>query len=117
MFPQGRWQRLCILNYEYLSTIQTSSCYGQPHWQVLTGLCGIAALVMAVFLIASIVSTIQSVANEAQICEKNLENAISSDYGPRVHPVTGQQQSFHTGIDIATPIGTPVSSPLTGLSV
>lgn len=85
---------------------------------------GIAALVMAVFLIASIVSTTQSVASEAQIYEKivppqiyvkNLENAISSDYGPRVHPVTGQQQSFHTGIDIATPIGTPVSSSFDGI--
>ena len=42
------------------------------------------------------------------------EYVISSPYGPRVHPVTGKQGS-HRGTDYATPIGTPVYSPLSGV--
>lgn len=33
---------------------------------------------------------------------------VSSEYGTRVHPVTGQVSSFHSGIDLAMPLGTPV---------
>ena len=38
---------------------------------------------------------------------------VTSGYGQRVDPFT-QQQSFHTGVDIAAPMGVAVHTPLTG---
>lgn len=38
---------------------------------------------------------------------------ISSPYGYRIHPVTGNR-SFHNGIDIAAPFNTPVHAVLDG---
>lgn len=43
------------------------------------------------------------------------EFRVSSGYGPRVHPVTGQIGKMHHGIDIATPVGTPVVAALDGI--
>ncbi len=42
-----------------------------------------------------------------------LEGEITSSYGERVHPVTGEQ-ALHTGIDIDAPEGTTVVAPLAG---
>jgi len=39
---------------------------------------------------------------------------VTSPFGERVHPVTGEKGS-HRGTDYATPVGTPVYSPLTGI--
>ena len=36
---------------------------------------------------------------------------ITSPFGNRLHPVTKQPDRFHNGIDIATPIGTPIYAP------
>ncbi|MEM9946143.1 MAG: M23 family metallopeptidase [Cyanobacteria bacterium P01_D01_bin.36] len=33
---------------------------------------------------------------------------VTSRYGPRTHPVTGEKGKFHSGIDLAAPTGTPV---------
>lgn len=38
---------------------------------------------------------------------------VTSKFGNRFHPVTGVN-SFHNGIDIAAPIGTPVVNPFNG---
>ena len=38
---------------------------------------------------------------------------LSSGYGWRLHPITGERQ-FHTGIDIPAPWGTAVQSPVRG---
>ena len=38
---------------------------------------------------------------------------VTSPYGPRVHPVT-RQRSYHTGIDIAAPVGTSVRAAFPG---
>ncbi len=35
---------------------------------------------------------------------------FSSSYGPRIHPIS-HRNSFHTGIDISSPLGTPVLAP------
>lgn len=39
---------------------------------------------------------------------------VSSEYGTRTHPVTGQVYSFHSGIDLAAPLGTPVGAAKAG---
>ena len=39
---------------------------------------------------------------------------VSSLFGPRVHPITGQQ-GFHSGVDLAIPEGTPLTAPLAGV--
>ena len=39
---------------------------------------------------------------------------MTSKYGYRLHPVTKQKHSFHNGIDIAAPVGSPVIAPASG---
>lgn len=39
---------------------------------------------------------------------------VSSAFGNRTHPVTGESGSFHNGIDYAIPVGTDVRSPFDG---
>ena len=45
---------------------------------------------------------------------KVCEGRISSPFGERIHPVT-KMKSSHNGVDIATPVGTPVYSPVDAL--
>lgn len=42
------------------------------------------------------------------------EASVSSNYGPRVHPITGRSSS-HTGMDFAAGMGTPIYAPRGGL--
>ncbi|MEL6831179.1 MAG: peptidoglycan DD-metalloendopeptidase family protein, partial [Pseudomonadota bacterium] len=39
---------------------------------------------------------------------------ISSGFGYRTHPVTGARNSFHAGVDLAAPTGTPILAALSG---
>jgi murein DD-endopeptidase MepM/ murein hydrolase activator NlpD len=39
---------------------------------------------------------------------------VSSAFGFRTHPVTGQKEKFHNGVDLAAPTGTPVYTIATG---
>lgn len=43
------------------------------------------------------------------------EFPISSRYGVRIHPVTREIGKMHYGIDLATPVGTPVVAALSGV--
>lgn len=43
--------------------------------------------------------------------KKVCEGRISSPFGERIHPVT-RVKSFHNGVDISAPIGTPVYTPV-----
>lgn len=43
----------------------------------------------------------------------SIPAAISSIFGWRIHPITGNQR-LHTGTDLAAPMGTPVLAALTG---
>ena len=40
---------------------------------------------------------------------------VTSPFGPRRHPVTGETGTFHGGIDIACPHGTEVRAPCDGV--
>lgn len=85
------------------------------------------AIIFAVFLffyiIAAAISSGQSVAARTilterflppQIYKHDLESIITDGFGERIHPVTGDK-SFHTGIDIGVPVGTPVLASQDGI--
>lgn len=38
-----------------------------------------------------------------------VEGTKTSDYGTRIHPITGKE-SFHYGLDIGAPEGTPITA-------
>lgn len=40
---------------------------------------------------------------------------VSSKFGNRIHPITGQKVAFHNGVDIACAIGTPIVAPESGI--
>lgn len=46
---------------------------------------------------------------------KVVSGRITSGFGMRVHPVTGEKGSFHNGVDIAAAIGTEVYAPCDGV--
>ncbi|QHW35460.1 peptidoglycan DD-metalloendopeptidase family protein (plasmid) [Paenibacillus rhizovicinus] len=93
----------------------------------LAALWWVYAIILGVFIffyfIAAVISSGQSLAASATLTEKflppqiykqDLESIITDGFGERVHPVTSEE-SFHTGIDIGVPVGTPVSSSQDGI--
>lgn len=45
----------------------------------------------------------------------DIDPRVTSDYGYRTHPVTGQKNKFHNGTDLAAPLGTAVTSATNGV--
>ncbi len=41
-------------------------------------------------------------------------SAISSHFGYRIDPITNEQGKFHSGLDIALPLGTPIQAAMSG---
>lgn len=50
------------------------------------------------------------------VMDVDWRNKISSNYGERIHPITGKR-IFHDGVDIAVPVGTILYSPVMGTVV
>ena len=50
------------------------------------------------------------------IWEKPVEGIISSPFGLRMHPIE-KKEKFHSGMDIAAPLDTPVYAPANGLVI
>ena len=48
---------------------------------------------------------------------KNWKSSVSSEFGYRIDPVTGEKNEFHAGIDIAFPSGTVISAVKEGTVV
>ncbi len=47
------------------------------------------------------------------VIKEDWQNLISSNYGERIHPITGER-TFHKGVDIAIPTGTMLYSAIEG---
>ena len=46
---------------------------------------------------------------------KPVSGRVSSKFGNRIHPLSGQKVAFHNGVDIACSIGTPIVAPESGM--
>jgi len=46
-----------------------------------------------------------------------IHGRITSRFGWRIDPIGKKKRQFHNGIDIATPMGTPVKAPLNGIAL
>lgn len=49
----------------------------------------------------------------SKMFQQPVKGRISSKFGNRIHPVT-KVSSFHNGVDIAAPTGTPIGAPMDG---
>lgn len=49
----------------------------------------------------------------SQTLQLPVVGRVSSNFGPRVHPVTGRQH-VHSGLDFAAPLGTPIGAAAAG---
>ena len=47
------------------------------------------------------------------VMQEDWTNLITSNYGERIHPITGER-TFHKGVDIGIPVGTPLYSAVSG---
>ncbi|AGA60005.1 muramidase (flagellum-specific) (plasmid) [Thermobacillus composti KWC4] len=116
----GKQRLLNELKKRALKKVQTAILTNPWFWIVL----GILfAVFLFFYLIAAAVASSQQTLTEyiisdkilsPQIYKKDLENAITSPFGERSDPFTGQTD-FHPGIDISLPEGTPVASSFDGV--
>ncbi len=64
-------------------------------------------------VIDAILPTLESVDLPDRFPTVPVSGLISSGFGWRIHPITGLE-SFHAGIDIPAPLGTPILSSMSG---
>lgn len=70
-------------------------------------------LIIAVFVLAIILLASIAIGKTVQKLSFPVQGKITSKFGNRTHPVSGIE-SFHNGIDIGVPNGTPVIAPSDG---
>ena len=46
---------------------------------------------------------------------RDWKSVVTSEYGYRIDPVTGEKGKFHAGLDIGMPAGTPISAVKEGV--
>lgn len=71
-----------------------------------------SALIVAGITLAIIVFA-QYILDQFQKMIYPVQGRLTSKYGNRVHPITGEYK-FHNGIDLAAPVGTPIVSIASG---
>lgn len=115
-------QKLKKAAKDKLKNFARNSILKSPTFWIATGI--ILLVFIVFFFIASIVSSTTAAVSQNVITEKilppqiyasDLEELITSDFGKRTHPVTGEVESFHSGIDLGVPEGTPVQSSFDGI--
>lgn len=73
-------------------------------------------LLIALLIAASLVAVylFKKAMDRARKMIPPVNARISSAFGSRTHPVTGESGTFHNGVDYAVPVGTDVASPYDG---
>lgn len=52
---------------------------------------------------------------QQQAWMRPVSGAVTSKFGPRVHPVTGEVGKMHNGVDLSAPLNTPIYAPADGI--
>ena len=52
--------------------------------------------------------------NNTSIWQKPVNGKITSSFGYRTHPISGEKNKFHNGMDIGAALNTPVKAPANG---
>lgn len=81
----------------------------EKHKEILIG-AGISLITIPTILLI-----IRQLQKRSKVRLVGRKAPITSPFGYRTDPVTKQQGTFHNGIDIGVPIGTPVFSPADGV--
>jgi murein DD-endopeptidase MepM/ murein hydrolase activator NlpD len=85
------------------------------HKQIYWGIGITVGLVTLGVLIHKHRKKIREIAEEAQNWLRPVVGKITSKFGFRTDPKTGEANVFHNGIDLAIPIGTQIKSPMPGV--
>lgn len=70
--------------------------------------------VLSGFIIFLLLYKRKSITKEVLTWIEPISGRLTSPFGSRTHPVTGKI-SFHNGIDLAAPNGTPIKAPMSGV--
>lgn len=115
-------QKMVKAAKERLESFVKNSILKSPAFWIVLGC--LFLIILIFYFVATLVSSTTAAVSQNVISEKflppqiyasDLEELITSDFGKRKHPVTGEIESFHSGIDLGVPEGTPVQSSFDGI--